>query len=111
MTKPNDYQKAIVSIGQILLDYCPTQMVPVYGFGAVCPPPFSPRQETCHCFPVTLDVDQHFVGGIQGIIEAYNHSLQRIQFSGPTNFSEIIEQSMECSKLLTHQDPSKHQTS
>lgn len=31
--------------------------------------------------------------------------MKSIQFSGPTNFSEIIKQSIECSKLLTHKDP------
>lgn len=52
--KPNDYQKAILSVGEILNYYDSDKKYPVYGFGAKVPT--LNGYQLSHCFPCTLDV-------------------------------------------------------
>jgi hypothetical protein len=52
----NQYQSAILSVGEILVNYDYDQMIPVYGFGC------KPRMETLnsnstlHCFPINGNI-------------------------------------------------------
>lgn len=44
----NEYERAIISVGEILINYDNTKTVPVWGFGGY---PF-PGAQTSHCFPL-----------------------------------------------------------
>ena len=53
-TKPNQYQSAIMAVGNILLDYDYDKMIPAFGFGAK--PKFSHYSgsgKVSHCFPLS----------------------------------------------------------
>jgi hypothetical protein len=82
----NDYQKAIVSVGDILTFYDYDKKYPVYGFGGF----ITRLKVTSHCFATTFNESNPEVYGVQGILDSYNNALDQCQLSGPTNFEEII---------------------
>ena len=82
----NDYQRAIVTVGDILSYYDTDKKFPVYSFGAKIPP----RYDVSHCFPANLNWQNPEVSGVQGILDAYNYALSQCQLYGPTNFSQVI---------------------
>uniref|UniRef100_A0A8D3AJK3 Copine IVb n=1 Tax=Scophthalmus maximus TaxID=52904 RepID=A0A8D3AJK3_SCOMX len=79
--QPNEYLKALVAVGEICQDYDSDKMFPAFGFGALIPPDF--KQEASK--PVSC------VAGIQGVVEAYQNCLPKIQLYGPTNIAPIIQ--------------------
>ena len=85
-TSMNSYQRAIYSVGNILTHYDSDKMYPVYGFGAKIPPQY----HVSHCFPINFNWQAPEVYGVQGILQAYQHSLSQITLHGPTNFAPII---------------------
>jgi len=84
LTDFNEYQQAIISIGQILQDYDSDQNFPLYGFGGAV------NGQTSHCFPLTFDTSQPEVTGVYGILEAYKNAFNFVSLSGPTLFSNIL---------------------
>ena len=80
----NEYQRAILSIGEIVKDYDSDNRFPVYGFGGAV------NGATNHCFPLTFDQMHPEVHGVQGIMEAYRNAFTYVSLSGPTLFSRII---------------------
>jgi len=82
--KPNQYQQAIMSIGQILTPYDSDNKYPVFGFGG------SVHGKTSHCFPLTFDPSNIEVTGVPGILQVYDASFNRVSLSGPTHFSDVI---------------------
>uniref|UniRef100_A0A8C5HJW5 Copine-4 n=1 Tax=Gouania willdenowi TaxID=441366 RepID=A0A8C5HJW5_GOUWI len=79
--QPNEYLKALVAVGEICQDYDSDKMFPAFGFGALIPPDFKVG---------------HFMGcddvcRIQGVVEAYQNCLPKIQLYGPTNIAPIIQ--------------------
>jgi copine 5/8/9 len=84
--KMNDYQKAILSVGQILDFYDSDHKYPVYGFGAKLPP----KGEVSHCFPLNGNFQSPEVYGVNGILQAYNYSIKNVRLHGPTIFSKLI---------------------
>uniref|UniRef100_A0A673ZRG4 Copine IVa n=1 Tax=Salmo trutta TaxID=8032 RepID=A0A673ZRG4_SALTR len=83
--QPNEYLKALVAVGEICQDYDSDKMFPAFGFGAQIPPDFK-----CYCVCVFF---QHVYGcaGIQGVVEAYQTCLPKLQLYGPTNIAPIIQ--------------------
>ena len=87
---PNQYQSALSEVGLIVLDYDKDKKIPVYGFGAI-----PPRQEVkSFCFPLNLDSNNPFVNGLQGVMDVYKSMVERVRFSGPTNFAPLISEAM-----------------
>ncbi|CAL8088558.1 unnamed protein product [Orchesella dallaii] len=84
--RTNPYEQAIQAVGEIIQDYDPSKMFPVYGFGARIPP----SGEVSHNFPVTLN-DSAYCKGMDGVLEAYRNCIRQIQLYGPTNFAPIIK--------------------
>uniref|UniRef100_A0AAX7V4N4 C2 domain-containing protein n=1 Tax=Astatotilapia calliptera TaxID=8154 RepID=A0AAX7V4N4_ASTCA len=86
--QPNEYLKALVAVGEICQDYDSDKMFPAFGFGALIPPDFKvghlgackKTTHVCVC-----------VAGIQGVVEAYQNCLPKIQLYGPTNIAPIIQ--------------------
>eukprot|EP01129_Flabellula_baltica_P008548 TRINITY_DN340_c0_g1_i4.p1 TRINITY_DN340_c0_g1~~TRINITY_DN340_c0_g1_i4.p1 ORF type:complete len:763 (-),score=172.10 TRINITY_DN340_c0_g1_i4:17-2305(-) len=85
-SRPNDYVQAISAVGQILADYDSDRKFPVYGFGAKLPPDF----RVSHCFPLSSNPYEVEVEEINGILQSYFETLQKVTLYGPTIFSEII---------------------
>uniref|UniRef100_A0A674NLE1 Copine-3 n=1 Tax=Takifugu rubripes TaxID=31033 RepID=A0A674NLE1_TAKRU len=73
----NQYLSALWSVGQVIQDYDTDKLFPAFGFGAKLPPDY---QVSASTRPV----------GIEGILDAYRMVLPQLKFSGPTNFSPII---------------------
>ena len=87
----NQYVRALTIIGSILQHYAPTDnMFSAYGFGAELP---GQTGVASSCFPLSLGHDPR-CPGIDGIIAAYQHVLQNVRLSGPTNFAPLIEEAI-----------------
>uniref|UniRef100_A0A673W2C3 Copine 4 n=1 Tax=Salmo trutta TaxID=8032 RepID=A0A673W2C3_SALTR len=87
--QPNEYLKALVAVGEICQDYDSDKMFPAFGFGAQIPPDFK-----CYCVCVLFWVFPTYVygcAGIQGVVEAYQTCLPKLQLYGPTNIAPIIQ--------------------
>lgn len=76
----NQYQTAILNIGNILQSYDWDKSFPVLGFGGRI------GGGTSHCFMLQPDE----VYGVGGILQAYNNSFANVKLSGPTIFNQII---------------------
>uniref|UniRef100_A0A8D0GDY2 Copine-3 n=1 Tax=Sphenodon punctatus TaxID=8508 RepID=A0A8D0GDY2_SPHPU len=85
--QPNEYLKALVAVGEICQDYDSDKMFPVYGFGARIPPEF----KVSHDFAINFNEDNPECAGIQGVVEAYQNCLPKLQLYGPTNIAPIIQ--------------------
>ncbi|XP_051526652.1 copine-4 [Myxocyprinus asiaticus] len=85
--QPNEYLKALIAVGEICQDYDSDKMFPAFGFGAQIPPEF----KVSHDFAVNFDEDNPECAGIQGVVEAYQNCLPKIQLYGPTNIAPIIQ--------------------
>uniref|UniRef100_A0AAZ3RHS3 C2 domain-containing protein n=1 Tax=Oncorhynchus tshawytscha TaxID=74940 RepID=A0AAZ3RHS3_ONCTS len=82
--QPNEYLKALVAVGEICQDYDSDKMFPVFGFGAQIPPDFKVRD-------IQSKRIWRCLGSIQGVVEAYQACLPKIQLYGPTNIAPIIQ--------------------
>mmetsp|Transcript_27978 Transcript_27978/g.24664 ORF Transcript_27978/g.24664 Transcript_27978/m.24664 type:complete len:215 (-) Transcript_27978:348-992(-) len=82
----NDYQKAILSVCDILLCYDYDKHVPVFGFGGKRPG----EPKVNHCFALNLNENNPEVFQIDGIMQVYANALQTCRLSGPTFFNEVI---------------------
>lgn len=83
--RPNDYLRAIRSVGDILLPYDSTKNIPALGFGAKVNGVLS------HCFYLNGHPTNPEVNGVDGVLHAYHQCMNNMQFFGPTNFSDIIK--------------------
>jgi hypothetical protein len=86
--KPNQYQLATRSCGDILAYYDYDQTFPVYGYGAILP---NTTNDVNHCFPLTLNQDPN-IHLIDGVLEQYRNVMPHLSFSGPTYFAPLINQ-------------------
>jgi copine 1/2/3 len=94
VTHSNDYVRALRAVGDIISCYMPKgNLVAAYGFGA----DISSSGTPSHCFPLSLQSDPHCVG-VEGVYAAYDQTLGRVSFAGPTNFAPVIETTMASSK-------------
>ena len=84
-TWENQYTQAIKAVGEIIEDYDFDKQFPALGFGGRVPP----AGEVSHEFFLNLQ-DNPFCNGVQGILQAYFHSLHQVQLYGPTNFSPVM---------------------
>ncbi|KAM9851543.1 copine-4 [Aulostomus maculatus] len=85
--QPNEYLKALVAVGEICQDYDSDKMFPAFGFGARIPPDY----KVSHNFAVNFNEENPECAGIQGVVEAYQACLPKLQLYGPTNIAPIIQ--------------------
>jgi len=85
----NEYQKAILSIGEVLEPYDSDNLYPCYGFGGQV------NGGVNHCFPLNFDESHPSVEGVRGLFDAYNNSFSFVSLSGPTLFSPILAKTKE----------------
>ncbi|KAM4688702.1 copine-4 [Discoglossus pictus] len=96
--QPNEYLKALVAVGEICQDYDSDKMFPAFGFGARIPPEF----KVSHDFAINFDEDNPECAGIQGVVEAYQNCLPKLQLYGPTNIAPIIQKVAKSASEETH---------
>ncbi|XP_035137718.1 copine-7 isoform X1 [Callithrix jacchus] len=84
--QPNEYLKALVCVGEICQDYDSDKRFSALGFGARIPP----KYEVSHDFAINFNPEDDECEGIQGVVEAYQNCLPRVQLYGPTNVAPII---------------------
>jgi hypothetical protein len=82
--RPNQYVRAIMSVGDILMQYDTDKQVPAFGFGAQLP-----DGAVSHCFHLNFQQNP-YVGGVQGVLDSYGRALASVRLSGPTNFGQIV---------------------
>ncbi|GAA6233702.1 copine-7 isoform X2 [Lates japonicus] len=84
--QPNEYPKALIAVGEICQDYDSDKRFSALGFGARIPPNY----EVSHDFAINFNPEDDECEEIQGVVEAYQNCLPKIQLYGPTNVSPII---------------------
>mmetsp|Transcript_29101 Transcript_29101/g.74748 ORF Transcript_29101/g.74748 Transcript_29101/m.74748 type:complete len:418 (-) Transcript_29101:682-1935(-) len=82
--QPNQYQKAILSIGSVLTPYSQTGRIDAFGFGGK----FA-NGEISHNFILNGSTNPGCEGP-HGVLEAYNMALNNVALWGPTIFSQVI---------------------
>ncbi|KAM9723782.1 LOW QUALITY PROTEIN: copine-4-like [Menidia menidia] len=85
--RPNPYLQALRAIGEVCQDYDSDKMFPAFGFGAQIPPDY----KVSHDFAVNFNEENPECAGIQGLVEAYQACLPRLQLCGPTNMAPVIQ--------------------
>jgi len=94
---PNDYQRAIKGISEIILEFSASNSIELFGFGGC--PCFKTFQgeDVMHCFSLTGDEHNPTVQGLDGVMKAYEAAMKPdvILMAGPTRFTELIQKSME----------------
>ena len=85
----NDYEKAILSCGNIVGYYDYDQLFPVFGFGAIINS--SKTKEASMCFNLNL-TDNPEIKSIDNILKVCRDCLKadKLTFSGPTYFAPLI---------------------
>jgi hypothetical protein len=84
----NDYEKGILSVGQVLEPYAFETKFAAFGFGGV--PRFAGQNSVSHCFNLTGRPDPS-VQGLNGLFTAYKTAIMGTSLSGPTYFGPILE--------------------
>lgn len=85
--KDNEYVEAIRAVGEILIYYDSDKKIPALGFGAKIPPLMD---KACHCFALTENIFRPEVSGIEELLFHYKAILRKIDFHGPTHFTEVL---------------------
>jgi hypothetical protein len=81
----NDYERAIIAIGKILLEYDSDQLVPLYGFGGKLP-----SGSVSHCWPLNGDEANPSCHGLKDLLSSYRLALDNVDLAAPTNFTPSI---------------------
>ena len=92
--KLNQYERAIISCGNILAYYDYDQLFPCFGFGAKV------NNRPRSLFNLNFQSDPN-VKFVEGIIEAYHHAIKVVTLYGPTYFAPIIK---EMNKIIKNED-------
>lgn len=83
MANPNQYVRALIGVGEILLQYDTDKQVPFFGYGA------SINGRTEHFFHINQQPNP-YVAGVRGMIDTYYGFVPHAMLSGPTNFAPTI---------------------
>ena len=94
----NQYQKAMVGVCEILLNYDADKRVLMYGFGGIPNFPKFKSELTSHCFPLTGDIFDPWAENIDGIMNVYKNSFKSIQLASPSYLEPVIRQAMQIAK-------------
>jgi len=85
----NQYQQAMVSVGEILENYDHDKKFAVVGYGGIPPG----KEEADHCFALSMNEQDPEVDGVQGLLDVYASAIASVRLYGPTNFAEVLKQS------------------
>ena len=96
----NQYQHALQSVGQVLLEYDTDKMVAAYGYGARLPPD---HKTTSHCFPLNFSDANPEVPGIGGLMSAYQNAISQVKLYGPTNMAPLLRTAQAIASHRQHE--------
>ncbi|XP_024519933.1 protein BONZAI 1 isoform X2 [Selaginella moellendorffii] len=115
--KPNSYEIAIESVGEVLYHYDYDKLFAAWGFGGK--PMNSP---VSHCFNlnghsaevgvvVRADKRAHIltqVDGVDGILRAYSQALKSVALAGPTLFAPVVNMASSIASEYISQEKQKY---
>ncbi len=105
---PNQYQKVILSVTDILLEYDYDKVIQGYGFGAKpLFPGFNPILAS-HFFPMSGDWQNCGAQGTAGLFALYNHALMNTELAGPTFFSPLLIEINKFTEASKQQNPNAY---
>lgn len=81
-TGENAYTTAIRTVGEILQDYDYDKKIQGLGFGC---------SVHGHCFPLNGSARNPYCDGVEGLLKVYKESLESVEMSEPTHFSEVLQ--------------------
>ncbi|KAG4070888.1 hypothetical protein HA402_011114 [Bradysia odoriphaga] len=84
--RPNNYEIALRSVGNIIEHYDRSQLFPAFGFGAKLPP----TGNVSHQFPLNNNPSHPYCKNVEEIRTHYLNRLYEVQLYGPTNFAPVI---------------------
>ena len=99
---PNDYIRALNSVGLVCQDYDTDKMFPAFSFGARVPPAY----QVSHMSPLNGTQDPNCFG-VDGILHAYSAAIQNCKLYGPTNFSQVINNTATMASQEERLNPGK----
>ena len=86
-SRSNDYQLAIKSVLEIILEYNKDKLIPLFGFGAIIG-----INQVAQCFPLNMNPIYPYVNNLQGVLDTYRNIIPQIEFAGPSHLKYIIDQ-------------------
>ncbi|TNV81618.1 hypothetical protein FGO68_gene13326 [Halteria grandinella] len=86
--KRNDYEEAIIQVGQILEPYAHDRKYALFGFGGI--PMFTGASQVSHCFNLTGIYDPT-VQGFAEMLNLYKSRVPNVCMNGPSYFSEVLQ--------------------
>ena len=89
--KPNAYEIALRSIGEIISHYDPKGMYASFGFGAIV----GGEKVASHQFALNGNPAHPYCNGVADLISCYRNTLNRVTLFGPTNFAPVIDATAE----------------
>ena len=92
--KPNAYEIALRSVGEIISHYDPKGMYASFGFGAIV----GSDKVASHQFALNGNPAHPYCNGVNDLISCYRNSLNRLVLYGPTNFAPVIEATAEIAR-------------
>ncbi|CAG2118713.1 unnamed protein product, partial [Medioppia subpectinata] len=84
--RPNPYEIALRSVGDIIQPYNSAGIYPAFGFGAKIPP----TGEVSHLFHLNGIPSHPYCSGVTEVLDHYRKRLASVTLYGPTNFSNVI---------------------
>ena len=99
---PNDYERALSSVGEVCQDYDTDKMFPALGFGARI------DDEVYHEFALNGNPLNPYCAGIQGVLAAYRQAIKAMELCGPTNVAPVINHVANFAEKASH-DPTLQQ--
>ncbi|EGR30297.1 hypothetical protein IMG5_135630 [Ichthyophthirius multifiliis] len=100
----NQYLQTLKKTLNVLLQFDSNKRIKLYGFGGVPQYPNLKSYDTDHCFPLTGDVKNHEVLGLDGVISAYQNALQNVTLCGPTFFAPVIKNASDIARINSNND-------
>jgi len=99
---PNDYERALISVGEVCQDYDTDKMFPALGFGARI------DDVVYHEFALNGNPSNPYCAGIQGVLAAYRQIIRTVELCGPTNVAPVINHVANFAEKASH-DPTLQQ--
>ncbi|XP_026284158.1 copine-9 [Frankliniella occidentalis] len=99
---PNNYEVAILSVGEVVEKFVSDSIFKVYGFGSKLP------GESAESFDFSLNLgsDSPDCKGVQGVLKSYHDAVPRLSMSGPTHLAPGLRKIVNVAR--NYKDGSKY---
>ena len=84
-TLTNQYERALWSVGKVLVPYDCDSCFPVYGFGGKLN-----QKGSDYCFPLNGNLDSPSMQGLDKVLKTYRQTLPNIQFTKEALFAPVL---------------------